>query len=344
MEEKKLTGDTAGNENATKRTAEEFVSQVKQSNDVVVPQSKKQPDEESGSSILQRVRTYKDDIARTVRKQGASFTSIAAAEERRRSGIPEDMLGEKRGINGRRLFLLLGGFTLLSAAALLLGYLFFFYNQEEVVVEETFPSIIFAEKETGIDITDKNPKELLSLLKKEGSKASLPLGQILNIYMIRTDKKTGARVAVSGREFLEAINAGVNDAFLRSLEQPITIGLHAFNGFQPFIILKSRSYQSSFAGMLDWETSMYRELLPFLGHTIDEGTGVPINPQTGEQIIVNDFFSDRIIGNIDTRVLTDQTENVRLLYAFPNLETLVITTNEHTFTEIFTRLSSVRVF
>ena len=96
--------------------------------------------------------------------------------------------------------------------------------------------------------------------------------------------------------------------------------------------------------MLEWERTMSRDLFLFMGRKVDPVLGVPINPQTGAPIILRENFEDKIIQNTDVRVLMSEAGTVELLYAFPNQQTLIITTNENTLVEIITRLNSVRVF
>ena len=76
--------------------------------------------------------------------------------------------------------------------------------------------------------------------------------------------------------------------------------------------------------MLEWEPFMAQDLSPFF-----DGAGL------------RGTFEDVLVQNKDARVLKDSAGNVRLLYAFPNTETLLITTNQSTFLEVFGRLTSV---
>jgi hypothetical protein len=46
-----------------------------------------------------------------------------------------------------------------------------------------------------------------------------------------------------------------------------------------------------------------------------------------------------VVKNKDTRILRDSHGNTVLLYSFINKETLIITTNEATFNEIYDRLT-----
>jgi hypothetical protein len=53
----------------------------------------------------------------------------------------------------------------------------------------------------------------------------------------------------------------------------------------------------------------------------------------------NNLFEDEVVKNKDIRVLKDSTNTTVLLYSFINKETLIITTNEQTFNEVYDRLT-----
>jgi hypothetical protein len=103
----------------------------------------------------------------------------------------------------------------------------------------------------------------------------------------------------------------------------------------PFLIFKTEFHENAFAGMLDWEQTISRDLTPLFGTAVlDEGR--PLNAPT------DSFFVDRIIQNKDTRILIDLTGEERLLYSFIDTRTLVIATNRNTFLEILTRANATR--
>lgn len=296
-------------------------------------------------SPIQRVRTYKEDVAHAVQSQKASLTSIAAAEQDRRTRIPTDIT-KKRPVDFKKLGIIFGSILLIIVGMGLISFFVFFYEKEEVVVEQEIPSFIFTEEQREIDVTNKSSREILQTLAASRNTVSIPLGQIVHLYITKTEKESGIDVTriIPTEDFLTRIDARVSGAFLRSLDPTFMIGVHVFNQNQPFIILKSNSYQHTFAGLLEWERTLYNDLFLFTGRKPDPVLGIPINTQTGEEVILNENFEDRIIQNIDVRALTSTDGDIEFLYAFPNQQTLIITTNENTLTEVITRLNSVRVF
>ncbi|MEX0652161.1 MAG: hypothetical protein WD509_01340 [Candidatus Paceibacterota bacterium] len=294
---------------------------------------------------IKRVRTYKEDIAEAVKNQKASVTSIAAAEERRRTGIPQDVL-EKKPRDIKRTLTVLGSILLLLIGIGVIAFFYFFYEKESVVIQQEIPSLVFAESQEEINVTKKTAREILQQLYTSRNTTQLPLGQVSHLYLTEsTETPEGTYTQLITTEaLLTKIQAQVSGSFLRSLEPSFMLGVHVFNNNQPFIILKSNSYQHAFAGMLEWERTLYDDLFLFTGLKNDPVLGAPIDPQTGNEIVLSEVFEDRIVKNIDVRALTDESGVIKFLYAFPDQKTLIITTNENTLIEIITRLNSVRVF
>lgn len=309
-----------------------------------VKESKEPKAVPASDSGIPRIRTYKEDIAEAVGSQKASLTSIAAAEAQRRAKRPLSAGVKARQVDWKKIGVISGSALLIGLSIGIFVYFLLFYQKEESPVQEEIQSIIFAERQKRIDITDSSARRVIQQLTEERSLSALSLGQIKHLHLTTTDTRTGTTHTLTTSEFFNAIGAGVDDAFLRSLDQDFMVGIHSFDRNQPFMIFTSNSYQHSFAGMLTWERVMYQDLFPFMGKDIDPANGRAVNPRTGEEIILKPAFEDIIVQNIDARALVSEGGTTQLLYAFPNQQTLIITTNENTLIEIVTRLRNVRVF
>ncbi len=300
------------------------------------PQTTPQQKEEGG--IVQRVRTYKEDLARAIQNQKASLTSVTAAEERRRTRLPKDMGGETSHLDVKKIVLVgLSVLLLLVGVGVISYFLFIYEGEKEVAVEQEVPSLIFSEEQQEIDITNTQPRNVLQKLWQARVGVSLPLSEVMHFYITEKQTPTSTATLLTARAFLESIDASVDDSFLRSLRDDFMFGVHVFNQNQPFLIFISNSYQNSFAGMLEWENAIYSDLFLFMKRNVTE-----------ENVDSSDLFTksfiDKVVRNIDARVLTNEEGDIELLYAFPNQQMLIITTNENTLVEIITRMNTVRVF
>ncbi|MCW9054955.1 MAG: hypothetical protein OQJ98_03195 [Candidatus Pacebacteria bacterium] len=293
---------------------------------------------------LPRVRTFKEDVAEAVKGQKASLTSIAAAEARWRARMTSQDSAEQTESPVQKIAMVLGGIVFVAIGIAAVSYGLFFYEPERPTIEEAVSSLIFAEKQTRVDITDLSARSILGRLEEKRQSTQLSLGQIAHLYLTTTDATTGELTLLTAQDFLRAIDARVSSAFLRSLDPDFMLGIHSFDRNQTFLIFTTDSYQHAFSGMLDWEPSMIRELSPLVLRNVDNASKRAIDPQTKEEIVYKKSFEDVIIQNIDARVLRSDTEITQLLYAFPDQRTLIITTNENTLIEVITRLRNVRVF
>lgn len=333
---------------ATRSKTESKISLKEAINTIKEPDKsklKEERDKPVSKNTIRSMRTYKEDIAEAVRTQKASLTSVVAAEQERRSGISVDFI-KKPATNLKNIGVIFGSTIFILLGIGVVSFFVFFYEKEEVLIKQDISSLIFVEEQKEINITGKNAREILQTIGVERKNVSLPLGQISHLYVTETVQEQEASMTriISAEEFLTRINAQVSDAFLRSLDTPFMLGIHVFNQNQPFIIFKSNSYQHSFAGLLEWERTIYQDLKLFTGRKNDPVLGAPVNPQTGEEVILRENFEDKIIQNVDVRALLSEAGDIEFLYAFPNQQTLIITTNENTLSEVITRLNSVRIF
>jgi hypothetical protein len=148
--------------------------------------------------------------------------------------------------------------------------------------------------------------------------------------------------------FLERLHAP--SLLSRSLRPEYIVGVHIHTTRDPFIILRTSSYDNTFAAMLEWEKTMPGDLHGFIvatttpqatttaktTKTTKGKTKTPPAAATTTPLV----FKDVIIRNKNVRVVSDASGKPLLMYSFPNKETIVITTNEDTFKEVIGRLSA----
>ena len=234
----------------------------------------------------------------------------------------------------------MSGLLLLAGAAVLV-YTFVIKDTEVTVVPpEEVPSFIFTERQQGINITDLNNRELMRLLINTTNNVSGALGSIEQLYFTQRITLPGSgdtvEELVSARAFVSRLDTRAPDTLLRTLNDEMTFGVHIFDGNQPFIILKTRFYENAFSGMLAWEQFMNEDLAPLFGPVVEfeASTSTPFRTIP---------FKDRVIRNKETRILADNDGSILLLYSFVDQNTIVITTHEHTFSEIISRLTAIRI-
>jgi len=121
-------------------------------------------------------------------------------------------------------------------------------------------------------------------------------------------------------------------SFLRSITD-INFGI--YRNRDPFVVLKVTSFDIAFGGILAWERTMSSDLSPLFGAPVF-GTFDPL-ARTATQIR-DPYFVDVVVANIDSRLLTDETQKERLVYAFVDRNTIIITTNRSTLRDLLNLL------
>lgn len=277
------------------------------------------------------VHTFKDDVQHLVRNQKVSLSRIAAAES------DSEERQQKPDESPRQLKTLV--VTLLSILFLVIGgvlaggaYYAYTLNTAPNTTPQFEPAIIFTEARESIDITDETARGIIQLLGVARKNIFFSLGSVIELHLVRFVSTAEEEVLMhlDAIDFLESIAADVPLTFLQTLGTEYVLGLHAIDENVPFLILTSRSYGHTFAGMLEWEQRIEENLIPFFSPGAEY-----VKPAIAED---ENMFTDTVIQNLDVRILRDKEGNIRLLYAFVNRSTVVITTNIRTLVELASRL------
>ncbi len=178
-------------------------------------------------------------------------------------------------------------------------------------------------------------------------KTTLSLGLVSRLYVVlssTTIDKNSVPPPVSIQDLITAIAPNIPDSLKRTFDPNYyLLGIHVFDGNEPFLVLKVDSYEQAFSGMLEWERTMSQELSPAFirtprPHTQSELVGV--STSTPDAVVLPTQFKDKIVANHDARALINDQGDILLLWAFIDRTTLVITTNENTLAEIISRRST----
>lgn len=162
---------------------------------------------------------------------------------------------------------------------------------------------------------------LLETLTQKHTALSLPTGGTALWHLTLTDAGT-VRPARTD-EFMRILDPRAPHAFIRALEPAMMVGAYGTQK-DPYLIFKVTSFEEGFAGMLAWEPQISADLAPLFG--------TPVRRTFDSNALTLDrtrpaYFVDEVIQNTDVRLLRDETGAERLLYAFPDPETILITTS-----------------
>lgn len=305
------------------------------------------------SSNASPLRTFKSDVEDAI-KGGASSAAIIIAEQKRREQTGGFNDSEKPKLSPLYKIAIIA-----SSVLVLTGIIFLFArvllpDKNPTVKQFAPPKFISTEFEKEIPLDGANRFKLSDLLSVEKNRSFIEAASILQLYF--TKKVGEEKQNVSATDFFTLLGVTAPSAFIRSLSDSFMFGYHGYNGNQPFLILKTNSYDSSFSGMLYWEKKMLSELEPLFPAPapsppvlivatttikLKNGkTATATTTATSTPPVFVGAFSDAILRNKDSRVVRDGSGKIIFLYSFINPETIVITTNETTLRELTTRILS----
>ncbi len=293
------------------------------------------------------LHTYKSDIEETVRSKHVSLADIAAAQARRREEAPltPQETVEKRTRTTK--YIIIGVVFLVAALGIMIATIFF--SAQKSAVTATAPaSYIYVDDTQVMPIATLATRDsLMQTLETAREGTHLALGLIERLYPVVTPEATTSSAtaqpqAETTQELFSTLALGAPDTLARALLPNFVLGVHVFDGNQPFLIFKTDSYEQVFAGMLTWETSMQSDLSPLFDRTPTAhiaGSGSTAAQAVSAPQLLSTPFIDRVVENHDARVIQNSSGDILLLWTFIDRNTLVITTNEYTLREIISRLS-----
>lgn len=296
--------------------------------------------EETKKQTKPIIRTYKSDVEETIQTGHISSVNIALAENKKmlgqakQTGVETKKAGMNKNILIISLVLIFGGALTFFIPQLLIQM----QSSPAVAPVATVSSqpIMTADLEEKLNIKDINLSRVSTTLKERVDQSATQLGQIKNIYLTEgtgTDEKL-----ITSNKFLQLIGTNIPPEIQRTLKDPYMFGLYNYNGNQRFLILKVGSYDTTFAGMLQWETNLWQDFKELFNLPTDS------TASTSSSLAIEvKKFQDATFNNKDCRVVRDLAGNIVFLYSIIDQNTIVITTSTDTLKEIINRTNKARI-
>lgn len=270
------------------------------------------PLEKEGEPKIKSLRTYRGDVEEAVLKNKFSASSILTAEQKKRDSTLIN-LEQPGDTAARNKFFILVGSIMLFLGIITVVAVYYTRTSQQVVVEQKTKALIPFAQEKDIPISGLNRDQLINGIITEKQSFKLPVNSIL---YINTMNGQGGPAGVF--DVVSLIGPQMPPSLVRSLDSKYMLGVYSFDTNEPFIILTTNDFASSFAGMLKWEDKMTSDLGRLFA--IPQNTGTTTNS-----------FTDEALRNKDLRILQDKNKKTILLYSFIDKNTLLITTNENVF-------------
>ncbi len=309
------------------------------------PVKKTVPTTQNGPTISP-IHTYKTDFVDTVRKTGASATSILAVEHDAQSRTKSHIQKTHR----TSLWFVIGGTLLVIISIVGIGYAYL-HNIKETSpapIVLSVPSLISSN--TSHEILGSGPALLQALAQT--AQISLQNGAVAITYLATTTKlKNGVikKRPLPGGYIIAALHLPIPTILMNNTAVDSTVGIVAAgNQTRPFFILRVASYDAAFAGMLRWENSIATDLQEIYPITISTNVANATSTSTTTEqttqinktgVPTTNAFVDETILNHSVRILRDSSKQSILLYGFANRNTLIIARNAAAFIVLLNKLN-----
>ncbi len=271
------------------------------------------------------LKTYGGDFSTRMKETRASTATVLAAEQdstfRPSAASPEQF--SRSGL----IFSIAGVLLLiLGAAGAYIAYTRYLSVSAPVVLTLSVKAPIFVDEREQIAGTG------LALSRAIAESVAHPITQGA-VRLLYTEGATTTSI-------FSALQEPAPGSLLRNISAASSMaGVIRIKGSQsPFFILSITSFSNTFAGMLEWERVMPRDLAQFFppyasGQTASSTTATSTPVAIAE-------WRDEVIANHDARVYRDTSGRSVLLYGYWDQATLVIARDPAAFTEILARLAT----
>ncbi len=288
------------------------------------------------------IRTFKADMQNLVQKNKLSVSKMLALESDRRQ---HKELKQKKRIRHFNVSVIMFALSIIFfSVSLLSGYLLFRKNVGFTLYStgnntltpaatSLLNNLLFIEDRIRIDVTNKPRLYVLNILAaaRDSTKIEGVPGNVIEFELVDkvSQDKYVKRDVIT---FVKDLYSDPPPTFTETLGKRYMSGVHITeNGRKPFVILTTNSYHYGVSGMLNWEKTMEADIGIFLipGSKISEI--LPVESDVTK-------FKDMVMQNYSLRVLLDENGNPKIVYGFLGDDTIIITNNTETFSELANRI------
>ena len=323
------------------------------------------------SADVRPIRTYQEDIADVIKNDNVSMIKIALAEKKRQdSNAGFNTIVESNTKSGKTYLIAGIAFVVLVIVGLAFGYIYIqsqtASKQATDVAKMQVPQVIYTEMTSDFSVDNMDSNDIIKSIDQEKN-GVMDTGTMKAVYLT-TGEGTSTQ-ALTTEQFFSVLGTRIPNSVVKSLDPVFLLGVYAYTPREMFVIFKVKSYDTAFAGMLDWEPNIEtdignifisndstKSINPLTTSTVSTSTTASSSdlsanpagtttPNTGSslQIFTQKRFVDKVLSNKDTRILQDQSGTPYMLYTFLDKNTLVIATSEKALKEILFRITTGRI-
>jgi hypothetical protein len=266
------------------------------------------------------LHTLSSDLANALHEKKGSVIKLALAEEEKKRMIAE---GAQSGSKQDIFFMVMSGVLILGGIGLVAFLLFKKMNTTPPVQPTTFPNFIFTDGTIALPLIALDTQTTLKDIATAFTTVK-PTEMIDGIYPT-TGIADNAKL-ISLDAFTKKLNITTPPDVVKYLSPIFMLGANrSKDAIQPFMILKTISYDDASTAMTAWEPTMYESLNKVFSPTTDV-------------TLVGRDFADGIIYNKDARILRADDGTIIFYYSFLDKNTVLIATHVETIPVVMERL------
>lgn len=273
------------------------------------------------------LRTLTRDISETIGKEGLSVSKIITK-------TPDKINLSKKEKDGRSWLVGLGLILVIGGLIALIWAVEQRQDTSLAPVTAIRKGIIFSDQQQVINLDQQGGAQIRQELKSKALSPATGAESVQEIYFTYQKKEqTDSGLVIKTTEsdlgnLANKLELKLPNEFIRFLEPKMMLGFYFGQQIAPFYILKTKNYKNVASAILNNENLIISELLS------------PFEETSVLEKIKNLQLQDKMIKNYDTRLMVDETNTIIAIYSWLDKETIVLTTNEKTFTQVLNSYSS----
>ena len=336
---------------------------------------------------IKNLRTYEEDIKDALDQGGVTTTQIVLAEQKKKQQAKPIQLSptasEGKSKNMRMIGIILA--LIIVAGGIFYGvttYILPMKNKTPVATRPTTVDFITVDKNVYVETKGKIFSEVLSKVKEELSRNNTyNKDQIAEINIIKTVSEKDAvgasievRKKITPADFFQLVDSRAPENLIRAFGNKILIGGHQREKLEPFILMRVSDQQLAFAGMIEWEPNLLRDVQDLFINKLSENEierpagaisaptvpapaipaqntsttststeQVEIIPEVPKPTYDAKKFVDVVMLNKDTRAIKNSNNEVIFFYSFIDKENLIMATNIDTLRKVISGLNTANL-
>jgi hypothetical protein len=222
-------------------------------------EEEKNQDIKKADGELKSIHTYKSDVAEFIKSEGKTMADIAIAEAQKRSyEIKDEETVNRNWGKIIKVFIIILILGIVTAGVVWFVIKNINKGEPAPVISETEerPDMFISQiKEKNVSLSDLSAENIYEKINNTLSENS-------PFQVVYFTEKTGGALEetfISATDFFEKVNTYPPGDILRSLDKEFALG--AVAGKVRFLVLKNHYYSGTFAGVLEWEKSIYDDLM-----------------------------------------------------------------------------------